>query len=131
MMTDPIADMLTRLRNAARDEMPSVSMPHSAAKERLANVLKEEGFVRAVNVDRSKQFPILQIALQYGKNGDCAIAHIERVSKPGRRIYRDVKGLRPVRRGLGSAIVSTSQGLMPDRECRKRNIGGEVVCILW
>jgi small subunit ribosomal protein S8 len=131
MMTDPIADMLTRIRNAVRVERPSVDMPLSKVKRGLAEVLKREGFIwdfEEVQGDPSNQ---LRLLLKYGPNGERVIRHIKRVSKPGRRIYSGADSLRPVLNGLGIKIISTSHGVISDREARQRNLGGEVLCELW
>jgi small subunit ribosomal protein S8 len=131
MMTDPIGDMLTRIRNAVMAGQTQVQMPSSRLKEQIAALLKQEGFIRDYTVQRAGVKATLTITLKYAPDGEPAIHHIERVSKPGRRVYAPVEQLRPVKRGLGTAIVSTSKGLLPDRECRKQRIGGEVICIVW
>ncbi len=131
MMTDPIADMLTRIRNGVQARKASVEVPGSRLKTQIADLLKKEGFIRDYEVKQDGVRSTLVIHLKYTPSGEPVIQHIERVSKPGRRIYAPVEELRPVKRGLGTAIVSTSQGLLPDRECRKRRIGGEVLCIVW
>jgi small subunit ribosomal protein S8 len=131
MMTDPIADMLTRIRNGARARKERVEIPGSRLKTQIAELLKKEGFIRDYTVKTDGVRSTLIIHLKYTPHGEPVIRNIERVSKPGRRIYAPVEELRPVKRGLGTAIVSTSQGLLPDRECRKRRIGGEVICIVW
>jgi small subunit ribosomal protein S8 len=131
MMTDPIADMLTRIRNGARARKERVEIPGSRLKTQIAELLKKEGFIRDYTVKTDGVRSTLIIHLKYTPHGEPVIRHIERVSKPGRRTYAPVEELRPVKRGLGTAIVSTSQGLLPDRECRKRRIGGEVICIVW
>lgn len=131
MMTDPIGDMLTRIRNATRAGKEQVSLPSSKLKEQIAALLKQEGFIHDYTVQRAGVKATLTITLKYTHDGEPAIHHIERVSKPGRRVYAPVEELRPIKRGLGTAIVSTSKGLLPDRECRKRRIGGEVICIVW
>lgn len=131
MMTDPIADMLTRIRNAVRVERPFVEMPVSKVKRGLAEVLKREGYIWDwAEVDMS---PVkhLRLDLKYGPNGERVIRHIRRVSKPGRRIYSRSAELRPVLNGLGISILSTSSGVMSDREARKQKLGGEVLCELW
>ncbi len=133
MMTDPIADMLTRIRNAVRIEHPEVNMPLSKVKRGLAEVLKREGYIwdwhEAEDADApSKQ---LSIQLKYGPNGERVIRHIKRVSKPGRRVYSPADRLRPVLNGLGISIISTSRGVISDREARQRNLGGEVLCEVW
>lgn len=131
MMTDPIADMLTRIRNGAQARKESVSIPSSRLKVQIAELLKNEGFIKDYTVQQEGVRLTLVVQLKYTPRGESVIQHIERVSKPGRRIYAPVDQLRPIRRGLGTAIVSTPQGLLPDRECRKRRIGGEVLCIVW
>jgi len=131
MMTDPIADMLTRIRNGVRARKERVEIPGSRLKTQIAELLKKEGFIRDYTVKSDGARSTLVVQLKYTPDGEPVIRHIERVSKPGRRIYAPVEELRPIKRGLGTAIVSTSQGLLPDRECRKRRIGGEVICIVW
>lgn len=131
MMTDPIADMLTRIRNGAQARKASVEIPGSRLKAQIADLLKKEGFIRDYEVKQDGVRSTLIVHLKYTPRGESVIQHLERVSKPGRRIYAPVEELRPIKRGLGTAIVSTSQGLLPDRECRKRRIGGEVICIVW
>jgi small subunit ribosomal protein S8 len=131
MMTDPIADMLTRIRNAVRVERPHVTMPLSKVKRGLAEVLKREGYIWGFEEVNGEPVAELRIELKYGPNGERVIRHIKRVSKPGRRVYQHAKGLRPVLNGLGISIISTSRGVISDREARQRNIGGEVLCELW
>ncbi|MER3414716.1 MAG: 30S ribosomal protein S8 [Gemmataceae bacterium] len=148
MMTDPIADMLTRIRNAVRIESPIVDIPASRMKVAIAEVLKKEGYIYDYQVGRIRYdeqglpqldpvrqpYPpqtTLRIILKYGDNGEKVIQHIERVSKPGCRIYRNHKELEPVLDGLGIAIVSTSRGVMSDREAKRRRLGGEVLCRVW
>lgn len=131
MMTDPIADMLTRIRNAVRVERPHVQMPASKLKRGLAEVLKREGYIwdwKEVDAEPVKQ---LEIELKYGPNGERLIRHIKRVSKPGCRIYSGATKLRPVLNGLGIAVLSTSRGVISDREARQRKLGGEVLCEVW
>jgi small subunit ribosomal protein S8 len=131
MMTDPIADMLTRIRNAVRVERPSVEMPLSKVKRGLAEVLKREGYIwdfEELPTEPSKQ---LRLHLKYGPNGERVIRHIKRVSKPGRRIYKGADNLPPILNGLGISIISTSRGVVSDREARQRHLGGEVLCELW
>jgi small subunit ribosomal protein S8 len=131
MMTDPIADMLTRIRNAVRVERPHVIMPLSKVKQGLAEVLKREGYIWSWEQIAGEPVAKLKIDLKYGPNGERVIRHIRRVSKPGRRVYRHAGGLRPVLNGLGISIISTSRGVISDREARQRNLGGEVLCELW
>jgi small subunit ribosomal protein S8 len=133
MMTDPIADMLTRIRNAVRVEHPAVTLPVSKVKRGLAEVLKREGYIWDWHEEQDDQAPApqLHLDLKYGPNGERVIRHIKRVSKPGRRIYARAANLRPVLNGLGISVISTSRGVISDREARQRNLGGEVLCELW
>lgn len=133
MMTDPIADMLTRIRNAVRVERPSVLMPVSKVKRGVAEVLKREGYIWDWHEEELEDVPgkQLYIDLKYGPNGERVIRHIKRVSSPGRRVYSQARRLRPVLNGLGISIISTSRGVISDREARQRNLGGEVLCELW
>jgi small subunit ribosomal protein S8 len=148
MMTDPIADMLTRIRNANRIERPAVEMRATRLKQQIAQVLKDEGFVLDFQVGRmaaddegqmvfqapadpAEPHSILRIYLKYGPEGEKVIRAIDRASKPGRRLYRRVKDLRPVLDGLGIAILSTSRGIMSDRQARAQHIGGELLCTVW
>ena len=131
MMTDPIADMLTRIRNAVRVERPHVQMPASKVKRGLAEVLKREGYIWDWEEVASEPAQQLRLYLKYGPNGEKVIRHIKRVSKPGRRVYSGASDLRPVLNGLGISIISTSRGVVSDREARQRKLGGEVLCELW
>ena len=131
MMTDPIADMLTRIRNAVRIERPHVQVPASKVKRGLAEVLKREGYIWDWNESEQDKFSVIHIDLKYGPNGERVIRHIKRVSKPGRRIYNGATQLRPILNGLGISIVSTSHGVISDREARQQNLGGEVLCEVW
>lgn len=131
MMTDPIADMLTRIRNAVRVERPHVTMPLSKVKRGLAEVLKREGYILGWEEIQGEPVAELKIELKYGPNGERVIRHIRRVSKPGRRVYARADGLRPVLNGLGISVLSTSRGVISDREARQRKLGGEVLCELW
>ncbi len=131
MMTDPIADMLTRIRNAIRVERPQVVVPSSRLKRALADVLKREGYIWDWEEVPDTPRAMLQIHLKYGPNGEQVIRHIRRISKPGRRIYRKADELKPVLNGLGISVVSTSRGVVSDREARQRNVGGEVLCEVW
>ena len=127
MMTDPIADMLTRIRNAVRVERPFVEMPLSSVRRGLAEVLKREGYIWDVTEVDGETFKQLRLELKYGPNGERLIQNIKRVSKPGRRVYAKSKELRPVLNGLGISIVSTSRGVLSDREARQQNLGGEIL----
>jgi len=129
MMTDPIADMLTRIRNAQQSEKKSVAMPASRLKSAIAQVLKEEGYIEDFAVREGQGKPQLEIGLKYYA-GKPVIERIERVSRPGLRIYRPKDELPKVMNGLGVAIVSTSRGVMTDRKARGMGVGGEVLCIV-
>jgi small subunit ribosomal protein S8 len=132
-MTDPIADMLTRLRNANTAMHDDVSMPSSTLKESLANVLKSEGYIADFSIEENSGQPgrKLNIILKYSPDRKRVISGIQRVSKPGLRVYRKSTEIQRVLGGLGIAVLSTSQGLMTDREARKRHVGGEVLCEVW
>ncbi len=127
-MTDPIADMLTRIRNAQMTEKQTCDMPSSKVKVAIARVLKDEGYIDGFKV-AGEQKPVLEIALKYYA-GRPVIEKIERVSKPGLRIYKNKDDIPPVMNGLGIAIVSTSHGVMTDRKARATGVGGEVLCIV-
>ena len=133
MMTDPISDMLTCIRNAVRIERPRVEMPLSKVKCGLAEVLKREGYIWDWREEHEEGAPSkqLSIELKYGPNGERVIRHIRRVSKPGRRVYSPATALKPILNGLGISIISTSRGVISDREARQRNLGGEVLCEVW
>ncbi len=131
MMTDPIADMLTRIRNAVRVERPHVEMPVSKVKRGLADVLKREGYIWDWREVEDKPTNQLRIELKYGPNGERVIQRIQRVSKPGCRVYSKARELRPILNGLGISVLSTSRGVLSDREARQRNLGGEVLCKIW
>ena len=131
MMTDPIADMLTRIRNAVRIEKPSVDMPLSLEKKGVADVLKREGYIWDWEVLEEKPVSKLRVHLKYGPNGEKVIDRLDRVSKPGRRIYLGVEDLKPVLNGLGIRILNTNRGILSDREAKLKNVGGEVVCSVW
>ena len=130
-MTDPIADMLTRIRNASMVSHPTVEMPSSKLKVELAKLLKEEGFITDYNVKEVGKFKVLEITLKYDASNKPVISKLERISKPGLRNYSKAKNLPQVFGGLGIAIVSTSKGLLTDRKARKENLGGEVLCYVW
>ncbi len=129
MMTDPIADMLTRIRNAVSVEKPYVDIPTSRVKRGVADVLKREGFIWDwKEVDEGNPSQTLRLELKYGPNGERVIQSIKRISKPGRRLYSHSKDLRPVLGGMGIRIISTSKGVISDREARRDKVGGEVLC---
>lgn len=132
-MNDPIADMLTRIRNAVAVERPHVDVPSSHLKSGLADVLKREGYIwdwRVVEVEDAPANTI-RLELKYGPNGERVIQHIARVSKPGRRVYGKARDLRPVASGTGIRILSTSRGIVSDREARQKNLGGEILCEIF
>ena len=131
MMTDPIADMLTQIRNAVRVERSHVEMPVSKVKRGLAEVLKREGYIWDWQEVEGAPVNRLRIELKYGPNGERVIQSIRRVSKPGRRVYSSARQLRPILDGLGIQILSTSRGVVSDREARQRNLGGEVLCEVY
>jgi small subunit ribosomal protein S8 len=131
MMTDPVADMLTRIRNGVSVERPHVDMPLSKVKRGLADVLKREGYIWDWQEVEGKPVNGLRLDLKYGPNGERVIRKIRRVSKPGRRVYSRASELAPVLNGLGISVISTSRGVLSDREARQRNLGGEVLCEVW
>lgn len=128
-MNDPISDMLTMIRNATRIGASEVSIRYSKLKNELANVLRREGYVNAVRVD-GEEGPgrRLVLSLRYGPDGEHVIHNIDRVSKPGRRVYSEAGSIPRIRGGMGICILSTSKGVLSDRECRKQRVGGEVLC---
>ncbi len=133
MMTDPIADMLARVRNAAMAQHAITRMPASKVKHNIAKILKQEGYIADVRMDESpitKRMEIV-VALKYDRDRSCAFQGIRRVSRPGRRVYVGHDRIPRVLSGLGTSILSTSQGLMTDSEARRRKVGGELVCEVW
>lgn len=148
MMTDPIADMLTRIRNASSIERPAVEMPATKMKSAIAKVLQEEGFILGSRVgtykktedghneftetaDYGQSHVVLQVFLKYGPDGERVIRHISRASSPGQRVYQGYKDVKRVLDGLGIAILSTSAGVMSDRQARKAKVGGELIATVW
>jgi small subunit ribosomal protein S8 len=130
-MTDPIADMLTRLRNASAAYHDQVVMPHSKIKVNIAEILKREGYIAAFRTEEGERGQTLIVELKYGPNRERSIAGLRRVSKPGLRVYAKSTGLPKVLGGLGVAIISTSTGLLTDRQAAKQNVGGEVLAYVW
>ncbi len=130
-MTDPIADMLTRIRNANMVKHETVEVPASKLKVALAKVLKEEGYITDYEVKESGKFKVISITLKYDESGKSVITKLERISKPGLRSYSKSKNLQKVLGGMGIAIVSTPKGLLTDRKARKENVGGEVLCYVY
>ena len=131
MMTDPIADLLTRIRNAIHVERPFVDMPLSKMKVRVVQALEREGFVWDHEVIEGSPANILRVNLKYGPNGEHVIQHIERLSKPGCRVYVGCEDTKEVRQGLGISVLSTSKGVLSNREARKEGVGGELLCQVW
>ena len=134
MMTDPIADMLTRVRNANNAYHDSVPIPHSKIKEHVAQILQEQGYIagwHVEDVEGHSAAKTLVIELKYGPNRERSIAGVRRVSKPGLRVYAKATNLPRVLGGLGIAIISTSNGLLTDKQCAKRGVGGEVLAYVW
>ncbi len=130
-MTDPIADMLTRIRNANVVKHETVDVPASNMKKELARILLEEGFVRGYDVIEDEKQGIIRIQLKYGQTGERVISGLKRISKPGMRVYADKHEVPRVLNGLGISIISTSKGILTDRQARKENVGGEVICYVW
>jgi small subunit ribosomal protein S8 len=131
MQTDPIADLLTRIRNANKALHEIVRLPTSRMKVEIARLLKEEGYIKDYHVEKGVSFDILVIELKYGRNRERIITNLKRVSKPGRRVYARKDRLPRVLGGMGIAILSTSTGLVTGRTAAERGIGGEVVCFVW
>ena len=131
MMTDPVADMLTRIRNANKALQDRVVMPSSKLKIEIARLLKEEGYVRDFHVERGDSFDHLVVDLKYGRSRERVITDLKRVSKPGRRVYARKDRLPRVLGGMGTAILSTSTGLITSRTAEQKGVGGEVLCFIW
>lgn len=131
MHSDPIADLLTRIRNGANVGHQSIEAPFSKLKLEVVRILQAEGFVKGYEIATESTFPNIRVHLKYNAKRKPIFQHLQRVSKPGLRIYSSSGKLKPIRSGLGTKIISTSQGVMTDREARKRHIGGEVLCVIW
>ncbi len=131
VLTDPIADFLTRIRNANMAKHDSVEIPASNIKKSLAEILKQEGFIRDYEVTEDGKQGVIKIDLKYGPNGERVISGLKRISKPGLRNYVSADNLPKVLNGLGIAIVSTSAGILTDKEAREKNVGGEVIAYVW
>jgi len=131
MLTDPVADMLTRIRNANKAMHERAEMPTSRLKEEIARILKEEGYIRDFRVQKGESFDTLVVELKFGRNRERVISGLRRVSKPGRRVYARKDRLPRVLGGMGTAILSTSSGLVTSRTAEERGIGGEVICFVW
>jgi small subunit ribosomal protein S8 len=131
MQTDPIADMLTRIRNANKAMHERAVMPTSRLKEEIARILKEEGYITDYKVEKGESYDSLVVELKFGKNHERVISDLKRVSKPGRRVYARKDRLPRVLGGMGTAILSTSKGVVTSRTAAEQGIGGEVVCFIW
>lgn len=131
MLTDPIADMLTRIRNANRALHESTEMPSSRIKVEIARLLKDEGYVKDFHVRKGESFDTLVVELKFGRNRERVITDLKRVSKPGRRIYARKDRLPRVLGGMGTAILSTSRGVVTSRQAQELGVGGEVICFVW
>lgn len=131
MVTDPIADMLTRIRNANQSMHPDVSMPSSKLKTEIAKILTAEGYLEGFEVTPAKAGQELTMGLRYAPGRKRVISGLRRISKPGRRVYRGSQEISRVQGGLGIAVLSTSQGVLTDRDARRRKLGGEVLCEVW
>ena len=130
-MSDPISDMLTRIRNAGKAKFNSVDIPGSKLKVELAKILKNEGYIRNYKFLKDEKQGILRVYLKYDEGQTSAIYSLKRISKPSKRTYVKSKDVKPVYNGMGISILSTSRGVMTDRQARKENIGGEVLCTIW
>jgi small subunit ribosomal protein S8 len=130
-MSDPIADMLTRIRNAGKAKFNSIDIPGSKLKTELARVLKDEGFIRNYKFIKDNKQGILRVYLKYDEEQSNAIIGLERVSKPSRRFYVKSKDIKPVLNGMGIAVLSTSKGIMTDKQARSEKLGGEILCNIW
>ena len=130
-VTDPVADLLTRIRNANLAAKDELAVPASRMNEAICGILEREGYVRSVRTDTDDKFPVLKVELKYGKGRQRTITNLRRVSRPGRRVYAKRDNLPRVLGGLGIAILSTSRGLMTDREASRQGLGGEVLAYVW
>jgi small subunit ribosomal protein S8 len=130
-MSDPISDLLTRIRNAAKAKFKSVDIPGSKLKAEMTKVLRDEGYIRNYKFIKDEKQGIIRIYLKYGSDHGNAILGLKRISKPSRRVYVKSKDVKPVLNGIGVAILSTSQGVMTDKSARQNNVGGEILCHLW
>ena len=130
-MTDPIADLLTRMRNALMAKHDRLDVPHSKLKQNICGLLKSEGFIEDYSIVEQSPQNALRVFLRYNREGVPAVRLVQRVSKPGRRVYRGADDIKPVLNGLGVAIVSTSKGLLTDRQAREQRVGGEILCEVW
>jgi small subunit ribosomal protein S8 len=130
-ITDPVADLLTRVRNASRAKHASVDVPASNMKKAIAQILVDEGYIKGYTVKDDGKQGVITITLKYTESGAAVITGLRRVSKPGLRIYTNCEDMPKVMRGVGTAIISTSKGIMTDKQARKENVGGEVLAYVW
>jgi small subunit ribosomal protein S8 len=130
-MTDPLADMLTRIRNAVKARFPKVDMPASNIKIDVARILKESGYIKDYKIQEDNKQNILTIELQYTDDGKPVLYGIDRISRPGRRVYVRARDVKPFLSGMGTAVLSTNCGVMTDRQARQKNLGGEILCKVW
>ena len=128
---DPVSDLLARIRNAHLAKHDRVDVPTSRLKAEICRILKEEGFIRNFRLLDGQPVSVLRIFLEYDNSGLPAISHLQRISKPGRRVYRGADDIRPVLNGRGLGVISTNQGLLSDKQARERRLGGEVLCEVW
>ncbi len=131
MMTDPVADMLARIKNANKALQETVPMPASRLKVEIARLLQEEGYIRGYKIEKGESFDTLVVELKFGRNRERVITDLKRISKPGRRIYAKKDRLPRVLGGMGTAIMSTSSGLVTSRRAQELGVGGEVICFIW
>lgn len=131
MHSDPIADLLTRIRNGSSARLATVDIPYSGIKEAIVKILKAEGMINDFEISKETKFPNLRVHLRYDAKRDPVMRQLKRISKPGLRIYKAAGELTPVRSGLATQIVSTNRGMMTDRDARKQRLGGEVICEVW
>ena len=131
MMTDPIADMLTRIRNAIKARFDKVQIPSSSVKVNIAKILKEEGYIRNYHVIEDSKQGMLEVSLKYGEKGESVITEMIRLSKPSRRVYVNKGSVPKIRNGMGVAVISTSKGIVTDSVARDQGVGGELLCSVW
>ncbi len=131
MVTDPIADLLIRLKNGSQRRHEAITVPASKLKRSILQILKNEGYVEAVEDGTQEGHPVLKVQLRYVEEGQPMITGLQRISKPGRRVYVGSKEIERVRNGIGMSILSTSKGIMTDQESRRNKLGGEVLCSVW
>ena len=130
-MTDPIADMLTRVRNASSVQHDTVDIPGSNIKKEISRILLEEGYIKGYDVIEDGKQGLIRMQLKYGKNGEKVITGIKKISKPGMRVYADRNNVPRVLNGIGISVISTSKGIVTDKQARELGVGGEVICYVW